>query len=1241
MRDGLTVLAGLVLLALVSALALPLFVDWNQHRAVIEEQLKRATGIDLVTTGPIQLRFLPSPRIGIAGVRLGDADPRGTRATAANLSAEMALAPLMRGEVIFDSVRLDGLDLTLATSGGALVLPEAIPLGAVPGVGHLSVTRGLVRVLDHDGATRMSAPFALEAVLPHGPGPSRVEGEIAGLSVRLTTGDRDPAGRIRAKLAGSDSGSRAEFDGWIGLERRAGRALGLRPDGQATLTLLGEGEGQPLLTAAARVEVGAQGLKLSSLSLDAGAAGRLEGDAAWTGEPGEAATINLQSRRTDLGAWLGRDAALDRALRRMAWLTDALPDADLRLALDQLSYRGEEATEAQLALQRRNGAWRPSAGQLKFAGASLSFAGRGGGNVIEASLDAPDLRRIALAMQRLDMPQGLAEDIAGLGQLAGSAELSAEGEGWRIHRWQARGRFGQASGAGEADADRIRLSASFTGADILFLVRPLGALAALAPQTLDVSLSGQSLRIGDSAAGAAELKAQRLDGHWRVDALSARGFDGLELNLRRGAVGEPLRLTLAAARADAISALAERLSPSRHLTQMLRAVRDLSPVRLEGAVSERADMFLVTASGKAGPLTVDGSGRFSLAGAWQGGEVSLASPQRGTLFRALGLPEPQQADVGTSLAVRFGAAGPTLILTGADGLSAEARGVWAAGAQAGQAQPAAADASAVPALAGPLEVNFTAPSPGALLPALAGGAGRGGDGEMIQGRFRLRLDEAGLGFDAIEARYRGQPVTGALTLATGGAISGRLAVPQIEIAPLAGLLGVTAMTAADGNWSGARFSAAPAVLRDVALQLESPSFILPLAGAMAGSLRFSMRENLVSLADVKLTSGDLSLRGTIEGQRNGGTLAIRANGDIAGLDLGRVLGGDFGGAGTLSLQLGASGESPARIAATLAGSGQFAGRMLAIRRLDPSALDRFAAGVDGDIMVADAATLARSVRQTVEAGGWTIAETTMPFVVAAGVARLSPVTDEKPAASLTASGALDLRSGVADLRAAMQARTAPKGWNGAAPQLAVTWRGDWRAPQRGYDVSALSNALSQRALQREIERVEALEADIRERAAFNRRLRAEREKREEEIRAAAEAKAREEREREERAREEKARVERARQEREQALRVLTPIPGLPWPAQPQPAERAPVPPPVWQLAPPAAAAQPPAPVPLPSLPASPPAALPAQPGPVSPAPTAPAAAPAPQVSPVAPPLPPPVTIAPLPPPMSRPAAGNN
>ena len=70
------------------------------------------------------------------------------------------------------------------------------------------------------------------------------------------------------------------------------------------------------------------------------------------------------------------------------------------------------------------------------------------------------------------------------------------------------------------------------------------------------------------------------------------------------------------------------------------------------------------------------------------------------------------------------------------------------------------------------------------------------------------------------------------------------------------------------------------------------------------------------------------------------------------------------------------------------------------------------------------------------------------------------------------------------------------------PQIAIGWRGPLESPRREIDPAALSNALAARALAREIERVEAFEADIRERSFFARRLRAERDMREAELREA-------------------------------------------------------------------------------------------------------------------------------------------
>ena len=160
MRDGLTFLAGLVLLALLGALVGPVFVDWSGQRNAIEERLRQATGLDIVSTGPIDLRFLPSPRLKIAGLRIGDADPQGSRLTAGMLRAELELAPLLRGEVRLTGVHLDMVDLTLATVEGALVMPAPVATtGTITGINQITITRGQVRVLDQGGAARLMCGF--------------------------------------------------------------------------------------------------------------------------------------------------------------------------------------------------------------------------------------------------------------------------------------------------------------------------------------------------------------------------------------------------------------------------------------------------------------------------------------------------------------------------------------------------------------------------------------------------------------------------------------------------------------------------------------------------------------------------------------------------------------------------------------------------------------------------------------------------------------------------------------------------------------------------------------------------------------------------------------------------------------------------------------------------------------------------------------------------------------------------
>ena len=128
-----------IILALVSALVAPFVVDWNRYRSTFEQQASRLTGLAVRVNGTIDARILPSPRIKLRDVEVGEAG-RAPRMRAGAIELELGLGPLVRGEVQATEVRLLtpqislGLDRSgrdrLARSVAALSAPMRSPFRA-------------------------------------------------------------------------------------------------------------------------------------------------------------------------------------------------------------------------------------------------------------------------------------------------------------------------------------------------------------------------------------------------------------------------------------------------------------------------------------------------------------------------------------------------------------------------------------------------------------------------------------------------------------------------------------------------------------------------------------------------------------------------------------------------------------------------------------------------------------------------------------------------------------------------------------------------------------------------------------------------------------------------------------------------------------------------------------------------------------------------------------------------------
>lgn len=112
MNSILTYIAGLLVVLLFAALVGPSLVDWNQFRAEIEAQATEAAGRPVSIGGDIRFRILPAPHLTLGKVKVGhnpDADSLPSEldfATFAEIDGEVALAPLIGGDIEITSVRI-------------------------------------------------------------------------------------------------------------------------------------------------------------------------------------------------------------------------------------------------------------------------------------------------------------------------------------------------------------------------------------------------------------------------------------------------------------------------------------------------------------------------------------------------------------------------------------------------------------------------------------------------------------------------------------------------------------------------------------------------------------------------------------------------------------------------------------------------------------------------------------------------------------------------------------------------------------------------------------------------------------------------------------------------------------------------------------------------------------------------------------------------------------------------------
>ena len=233
------------------ALVGPLLLDWGSHRTLFEAEASRLIGVNVRVMGGIDARLLPSPRLSLHDIQIGDGSET---IRARSLGVEFALGSLMRGEwraaelhLVGPQVRL-GLDLSgrlqapnlamtfkpdelsidrLSIEDGTVVLADAasgtsLTLGRVWFNGE---ARSLVGPVKGEGAVTVAG-----ALYPYRLALGRVS-EAGTLKLHLNVDPTDYPLNFEADGTLAVAGNTPGFDGTLGLARPVG--IGVRRPGPA------------------------------------------------------------------------------------------------------------------------------------------------------------------------------------------------------------------------------------------------------------------------------------------------------------------------------------------------------------------------------------------------------------------------------------------------------------------------------------------------------------------------------------------------------------------------------------------------------------------------------------------------------------------------------------------------------------------------------------------------------------------------------------------------------------------------------------------------------------------------------------------------------------------------------------------------------------------------------------------------------------------------------------------------
>lgn len=1132
MREFLTALGIVICLALITAMAGPHFFDWGTRRALFEKRIMQMTGLPARIDGPIAVTLLPTPAISLDRVKIGVPDAGGVAPVEVERIAG-ALAPmaLLRGDFVITEALVDTPKVRIGAeglgAGASLPLPparsadpEAVSIEKLDiRDGHIEVNRpGRPPLV----VTSLSAELEATSLL----GPARGNGSMvmdgARRTMRFSLGKIED-GQGRLKLLVEDHGLllRLDLDGKVVVNPAEPRF-----EGVATLT------GNPLLEAESRLQLPLR--STAKVTLDR-AMLHLDDIAMTVGPEPQPLSLTGSGRLTLAGdpfldiALTGRSYDFDRPgadgrprlavpaelVRQMQGLTGgaggvALPNGRFDLQIGGVIIGGQTLTGVHVIAEQAGGRLRintleaemPGQSKVGFSRDSLSDDGFISGLMQFQSRDLERLHSWFNGVQRVVTAQ--------IG-LRASAVLSSLKDGISIDRVEIDREATHLAGQGSyllalpglRPAPRLSLTLQSPRFDIDDIPAfAYGGDRREEKPDLDFALDLEALKLvlDGQETGRLVVKARRDGEIISVERLAITELDGANL-IASGTLGGGARrmtLKLDATNMDGILAVGERVLPGAFTRSLRKRAALLSPALLVATLAnEDADeSYSISAEGHLAETKAKVNGTFS-------GRNELPVDLNVTFDNADGAVLARQIGSGTRAvhsalpgAIRLvgkgnlrGALDINLAI-GLAGLTSQVNG------QIKIFQPFApfegqitAEARDLGPLATAMEIDGALPMTGAAL--------------HLNGRVLSNL--AQITITDLRADVGGYPLQGeiAVRLNDNGKVAGQLRVPSVDLGLVAGIAtGTGVAPLREARWSTDPFGkpVVPPLRGDLWIEAGKARLNDVVFDGAKFVFRFDDRAVSVEYSEFRLgparVTGDLLLK------RRDKAVDLTSRLKWAGADVSRLLPEGPKGLADGNLFVSGGGDSYAKLAQSLAGTGEVSVRDLRIPAFDPAALARVLTPLTA--APGDALTLTKKLDAELGKAPLAIPQARSSLVVMDGVARVASIGTEGAGLRTEASGTVDLGRLTLDLRVTATAGAVPQGWRGALPQFTVQWLGGLTAPRRSLGVETLLNGILATSLHRDSEALEQQQQDVRERILFNRRLRSSEQER---ARAEEEAKA--------------------------------------------------------------------------------------------------------------------------------------